>query len=435
MKTKETLFINMNGIRIGELYKESSGAMSFKYDQQWLDKTDARSISLSLPLSNKTYFGDRVYNFFDNLLPDSSQIRAKIQKRFKISNNQPFDLLKSIGADCVGAIQLTSNNSIEEVTNIVCNPLSEKRIGSILRQHATAPLGITEDDNDFRISIAGVQEKTAFTWHNNNWCHPLATTPTTHIFKRPIGIIEHSQMDLSESCENEWLCLEILRSFNLPTAKATIGQFEEQKALIVKRFDRRYSNDKTKIYRLPQEDMCQALGISPNLKYESDGGPGIKAIMDFLLGSRNGESDRRVFMKTQVIFWLLAAIDGHAKNFSIFIEPSNRYSATPLYDVLSAYPLIKNKTIHKQTIKMAMALQGKSKHYRWINITPRHFLSTAKFIGFSPIIMHEILDEVRTEIDPVIIETTNKLTPEFLSSISEPIFSGIRERAKLLATL
>lgn len=50
---------------------------------------------------------------------------------------------------------------------------------------------------------------------------------------------------------------------------------------------------------------------APGLKYESDGGPGIGAIMGMRLGSERSAEDRRDFMRTQILFWMLAAIDGH----------------------------------------------------------------------------------------------------------------------------
>jgi len=101
------------------------------------------------------------------------------------------------------------------------------------------------NDDDFRISIAGAQEKMALLWHNNQWQRPIGATPTSHILKLPIGKIEHNNIDLSDSNENEWLCLEILRAFGLPVPEIKIETFEDMKALIVKRFDRRPNMDYT----------------------------------------------------------------------------------------------------------------------------------------------------------------------------------------------
>ncbi|MFP4180161.1 MAG: HipA domain-containing protein [Spirochaetaceae bacterium] len=131
-----------------------------------------------------------------------------------------------------------------------------------------------------------------------------------------------------------------MTAYGLRCAETEMSQFEDEKTLIVKRFDRRLSSDQAWWLRLPQEDMCQARGISPDMKYESEGGPGILPIMKLLLASRTALRDRIAFFKTHILFWMLAAIDGHAKNFSIFIEPEGRFALTPAYDVLSAYPVM-----------------------------------------------------------------------------------------------
>ncbi|WP_233432384.1 type II toxin-antitoxin system HipA family toxin [Aquicella lusitana] len=422
----------MNGILVGKLEKTTQGSLTFSYDQTWLNTPGARPISLSLPLVKQSFAGDVVYNFFDNLLPDNQQIRARIQAKFHVGTNQPFDLLASIGRDCVGAIQLINGEIPIFKKKINFESLEEKEIASILSSYLNNPLGMTDTAEEFRISIAGAQEKSAFLYHDGKWCRPLGETPTSHIFKLPIGYIQHQQMDLSDSCENEWLCAQIASAFELPVATCEILYFENVKVLAVERFDRKMASDNTWLMRLPQEDMCQALGISPNLKYQSDGGPGINEIMRLLLGSAAPVADRDMFYRSQVLFWLLAAIDGHAKNFSVFIEPEGKYRLTPLYDIMSAYPLMAKKQLQEKKIKMAMALQGKNIHYHWHNIQRRHFLETAKAVNYSPERAETILDDMLQQVDSVIEQVSEKLPKKFPSNISQPLFDGMREMKKKL---
>ncbi|ASQ46552.1 type II toxin-antitoxin system HipA family toxin [Legionella clemsonensis] len=427
VKRKQILHVLMNGILIGDLEKTFQGGLRFTYYYEWLNRPGARPISLSLPLIQQTYTGDVVYNFFDNLLPDNQQIRTRIQAKFQIPTNQPFDLLSSIGRDCVGAIQLIDGQLPEFKKKINFKPLTEQSIAAKLKNYHVNPLGMSNKDQDFRISIAGAQEKTAFLYHQHQWCEPLQDTPTTHIFKLPIGFISHQNIDLSDSCENEWLCSLIAKSFGLLVAECEILHFEEVKVLSVERFDRRISHDKSWIMRLPQEDMCQALGVSHSLKYQSDGGPGIKEIMKLLLGSTMPMEDRDCFYRAQVFFWLIAGIDGHAKNFSLFIEPEGKYRLTPLYDIMSAYPLIKKKQLQTQKIKMAMALQGKNTHYHWYTLQRRHFIETAKAVSYSVEKAECILDEMLKKTESVIEEVSKQLPANFPIHISEPIFEGIQK--------
>lgn len=420
-----TVGVWMNGLRVGSLTMSTTGALAFSYAPDWLETPGARPISLSMPLRHQAYSGEVAYNFFDNLLPDNKQIRDRIQARFKVPTSHPFDLLSAIGMDCVGAIQIAPEDiPLEDVRRIEGEPLSDPQIARLLGNYHTSPLGMAEEDGEeFRISIAGAQEKTALLWKEGTWHRPLGTTPTTHIFKLPIGKIEHSGMDLSESCENEWLCLKIAEAFGLPVCHSDVGVFDGVKALVVERFDRRLGDGW--IMRLPQEDLCQALGYSPNIKYERDGGPGVGEIMRFLLHSREAKQDREVFFKSQVLYWLLAAIDGHAKNFSVFIEVDGRFRMTPLYDIMSAHPLVVNKQMQSKKMKMAMALIGKNRHYHWYSIQPRHFISTSKATGFNSETARRIFNETIDRIDAVVHQVEANLPKDFPESIARPTFDGI----------
>jgi serine/threonine-protein kinase HipA len=431
-KRNRVLNVLMNGTLIGRLEKLATGALTFEYVPDWLNALGARPISLSLPLSRTLYSGEVVYHFFDNLLPDNPQIRARIQSTFKISSNQPFDLLASIGRDCVGAIQLIEGHIPFFKKEIQAHPLSDAEIAATLRGYKDYPLGMHNNNDEFRISIAGAQEKSAFIYHQKKWCRPMGETPTSHIFKLPIGNIPHQNMDLSDSCENEWLCSKIAEAFGLPVATCEILIFEDVKVLSVERFDRKLSSDQAWLMRLPQEDMCQTLGVSPNLKYQADGGPGINDIMRILLKSTDALGDRELFFRSQILFWLLAGVDGHAKNFSIFLEPGGQCRLTPLYDIMSAHPLLAKKQLQTKKIKMAMALRGKNNHYHWYNIQRRHFLHTADMVNYSVNRAEEMLDEMLGQVDAVIEKVIAQLPEHFPSEVSIPTFEGMRSIANRL---
>jgi len=427
------LYIYMNGHKVGALVQSSVGRLELKYAQEWLNSEVRRPLSLSLPLSTHKHSGVEVENFFDNLLPDSAPIRNRIQARFGLESNKSFDLLSCIGRDCIGAVQLLPSDVAPDVKSIDAEVVTEKQIARILRNYTTMPLGM-KSDTDFRISMAGAQEKTAFLRMEDAWYRPSGATPTTHILKLPIGRIEHSDMDLSDSVENEWLCHLILKAYGIPVADAEMATFDTVKALVVKRFDRRWSEDRSWIIRLPQEDMCQALGVSGALKYESDGGPGIVRIMELLQGSSQALADRRKFMTMQVLFWILGAIDGHAKNFSIFLLPAGGFELTPAYDVLSAYPLIEKGQLEKARFKMAMGIKGKNRHYRWDKIVKRHWLSMARASSFPESEMEQIINDISDRMDDVIAEVASSLPPSFPADVCVPVLEGMRQARDRLST-
>ena len=420
-----SLFIYMNGHEVGEYIQRSGGVNELVYNDAWLELRGALPLSLSLPLTDKRHKGDVVYNYFDNILPDSMEIRNRIQARFGVKTNQPFDLLSCIGKDCVGAIQLTNGRTQIDIKKIEGIPLNEKEIAEELRNYKLLPLGMSKD-REFRISIAGVQEKTALLRHRGRWQRPVGATPTTHILKLPIGRIDHAGIDLSDSTENEWLCLEILKGFGLPVAAARVEKFEDIKTLVVERFDRKVADNKSWIIRLPIEDMCQANGVAPALKYENEGGPGITKIMELLRSSLYAEEDRFRFMQSVFLYWLLGAIDGHAKNFSIFLHQGGRFELTPFYDVISAYPLAEKRQVEYRDLKMAMALRSKNVHYAWHEIMPRHWFSHSAKVDFPKVRMQQIIDDVADRLDSVIDTAAANIPADFPAGVAEPIFAGMR---------
>ena len=429
-----SLTVWMNGEQVGRWTIHPGRPDEFTYADEWISSSLARPISLSLPLSTRGYRGDVVAAYFDNLLPDSRSLRERIQRRFGTRSSDTFDLLQEVGRDCVGAIQLLPEDEApNDVRPIQGSKLTDAQVETLLSNLRDPRFGRDDADREFRISLAGAQEKTALLRHKRQWMRPVGTTPSTHILKPPIGIGADG-IALATSVENEWLCSRILDSFGIPVAHCEMRQFGDQKALIVERFDRRLSTRGDWIIRLPQEDFCQATGTPSARKYESDGGPGIGRIMDLLLGSSQAVEDRQSFFKTQMLFWMLCAIDGHAKNFSIFLEPAGTYRLTPRYDVLSAYPIMGKGRgqLSPNKAKMAMAVEGASRHYRWLEISPRHWEETARRCGLAatyPDLVQEIIETSAG----VMQDITSALPSDFPESVLAPVLDGLNTKVGQLS--
>jgi serine/threonine-protein kinase HipA len=436
------LAIYMNGEYVG-LWQLTPRGEEFQYADTWIASATSRPISLKFPLTpeRKPYVGAEVRDYFENLLPDTKAIRERMARRFRIGSTDAYCLLAKLGRDCVGALQIVpANEAPPNVQKISCRALTNADIAAHLRLATEPSSGAFYDgeaDEDFRISLAGAQEKTALLFHKGAWHKPLAATPTTHILKLPLGRVGNMQLNMDSSVENEWLCSKIIAQFGLPIAPTEIATFEDQKVLVVERFDRRLSVDKKWIMRLPQEDMCQATGTSYLQKYQADGGPGIDRIMDLLRNSKNAFVDRQVFFACQVVFWLLAATDGHAKNFSIRIDAGGEYALTPIYDVVSVYPLLGPKAgqLAIQKAGLAMGVRGdKNMHYRLREIMRRHWNTTARRNGLldgGEQIINEII--ART---PSVIATVQALLPKnFPAAVAESIFNGLQKSAHQLARM
>ncbi|EIS1756637.1 HipA domain-containing protein [Escherichia coli] len=322
----------MNNQRVGELTKLANGAHTFKYAPEWLASRYARPLSLSLPLQRGNITSDAVFNFFDNLLPDSPIVRDRIVKRYHAKSRQPFDLLSEIGRDSVGAVTLIPEDETVTHPIMAWEKLTEARLEEVLTAYkADIPLGMIREENDFRISVAGAQE-----------------------------------------------------------------------------------------------DMCQTFGLPSSVKYESDGGPGIARIMAFLMGSSEALKDRYDFMKFQVFQWLIGATDGHAKNFSVFIQAGGSYRLTPFYDIISAFPVLGGTGIHISDLKLAMGLNAsKGKKTAIDKIYPRHFLATAKVLRFPEVQMHEILSDFARMIPAALDNVKTSLPTDFPENVVTAVESNV----------
>ncbi|WP_163470397.1 HipA domain-containing protein [Escherichia coli] len=377
----------MNNQRVGELTKLANGAHTFKYAPEWLASRYARPLSLSLPLQRGNITSDAVFNFFDNLLPDSPIVRDRIVKRYHAKSRQPFDLLSEIGRDSVGAVTLIPEDETVTCPIMAWEKLTEARLEEVLTAYkADIPLGMIREENDFRISVAGAQEKTALLRIGNDWCIPKGITPTTHIIKLPIGEIRqpNATLDLSQSVDNEYYCLLLAKELGLNVPDAEIIKAGRVRALAVKRF------------------------------------------MAFLMGSSEALKDRYDFMKFQVFQWLIGATDGHAKNFSVFIQAGGSYRLTPFYDIISAFPVLGGTGIHISDLKLAMGLNAsKGKKTAIDKIYPRHFLATAKVLKFPEVQMHEILSDFARMIPAALDNVKTSLPTDFPENVVTAVETNV----------
>jgi serine/threonine-protein kinase HipA len=245
--------------------------------------------------------------------------------------------------------------------------------------------------------------------------------------KPAIGVLPNG-IDLSNSVMNEYLCLRLCEFFGLPIAEAEIVDIAGTTCLVVKRFDRQWSADGKRILRLPQEDLCQALGLSGSQKYEDQGGPGFTDCMKLLMASDHALQDREIFLRTQLVFFLLGATDGHAKNFSIFLNPDG-FRMTPLYDVLSAEPAMQARQIRWSKFRMSMCF-GRGRHYQIRRLTFRHFEESCALAGMDLQTLYEVTTDLMARIQDLegfAASLGKKIERRLLQSVLD----GISRRATL----
>ncbi len=363
----KSLKVLLTDKEIGEVTQRANGSYRFEYGAEWQRNPRHIPLSRSIPLQQQRHGVRPITNFMWGLLPDNERILDGWAKRFRVSARNPFALLSAVGEDCPGAVQLVPPDvelqGRENVKRLARRELEARIIA--LRDDPGAGR-LAEDAGQF--SLAGAQAKTALYRIKNSWAIPQGRTPTTHIFKPETGRIRHI-------ASNEHFCLALARRLNLPAAISEVETIGGVPVIIVERYDR--IRRAQGVFRVHQEDMCQALGVNPFRKYQQDGGPTIKHVMALLLDSANPTLDRDRFMRAQAFNFVIAGTDAHARNYSIVYAPGGAFRLAPLYDVISDLPYAGDR----RESSLAMAIDGR---HILREILPRHWQAIAEATNFDP---------------------------------------------------
>ncbi len=354
----------MMGPRImGVITQANSGTLTFTYDENW--GPSETPLSLSMPTGIRTHGDIRIRNFLWGLLPDNEEALKRIGRDHHVSPRNPFALLSAIGEDCAGAVQFVTPDRLEFVeTGGSLTPISTEEIARDLRSLRETGASSRPARKDGAFSLAGAQPKIALTFLQEKWWVPSGRMATTHILKPP-------STSHKGHIENEHFCLQLAESVGLVASKSEVQRFEDEVAIVSTRYDRRIITEVPPVItRFHQEDMCQALSLPPDKKYEKDGGPGVIEIMQVLAGSGEPVEDRDRFMQAIAYNFVIEGTDAHAKNYSI-LHSGQRFRLAPLYDVASILPYDFNPKELRSSMRIG-------KYYFYEDIMPRHWEKMAR---------------------------------------------------------
>lgn len=331
-----------------------------------------------MPLALQKHGDKTITPWMWNLLPDNERTLDRWGKRFNCSPRSAFALLQGVGEDCAGAVQFLADDRLGNSTHLdQITWLTDADVGSRLRELRDDIAAGRRRSDHGQFSLAGAQAKTAFYCDpvTGRWGVPEGRIPTTHIFKPPIP-------EFKGHTENEHFCLRLAQAAGLHAANSSVLEFDGEKAIVVERYDRVAADGV--VYRVHQEDMCQALKVDPRNKYENQGGPGLAKIMkEVLIRSDDSDLDRERFMAAVIYNYLIAGTDAHAKNYSMLLDYDNVARLAPLYDIASILPHLGEGQVEAELrdIKLAMKVSDK---YLMSDILPRHWEAAAKSADFSP---------------------------------------------------
>lgn len=398
------LSIRLNGEHVGVLEQTSTGKIIFTYDA-----SASRAISIGMPIREEPYSEIQTEAYFGGLLPESETTRKIIGRKFGISHNNTFSLLRAIGYDCAGAI---SCHSIDEPSQTkISFPLTgkivtENELYQHLKELPKKPLFL--DIEGLRLSLAGVQDKAAVCVIDNQIAFAENGCPTTHILKP-------SSQHFEGMVENEYFCLKIAKQIGLPVPDIKLRKIKDITYLLIERYDRRINQNY--VERIHQEDFCQALGILTSKKYQNDGGPGFKDCFELLKYTDQPAIARNLLASALVFNFLICNMDAHGKNFSLLHQSPTNVRLTPFYDILCT------RVYSDLTSKMAMKIGNK---YDSNNLFPRHWEQLCKDINYRYIAMKKIIhDQAELILKIAKIEKENLISAGYKFEIIDQIINII----------
>lgn len=291
--------------------------------------------------------------FLQGLLPDSPGRLAELAREYRVGASNPFALLSHIGRDAAGAVQLlppgeASADAAERQGDV--RELSDTDFAELVADLVRNGDTWGRRTDDARWSLPGAQPKVAlFRTEQERWAVPQDSTPTTHILKPAVAPYPDHRI-------NEFMTMAAARALDLRVADDFLVITERGHAVFVStRYDRRPEDGRW--HRLHQEDLCQALSVPPDMKYQSEGGPGIAAIarlINSLPDAEDRRSNARQFYEALVFSMASLGTDAHAKNYSLLLR-RDRATRAPLYDLGSYAPYL---AAYGGNPKLAMSIEG-----------------------------------------------------------------------------
>lgn len=403
----------LDGRETGRVVHDDRGRLSFTYNEAWRAAADAYPLSISMPLALAEHGNAKIDPYLWGLLPDNEMVLDQWARKFHVSARNAFGLIACVGEDCAGAVQLVRPDRREAILGDAPAPiewLDEAAIAQRLRTLRQDHSAWRSPRDTGQFSLAGAQPKTALLFENGRWGVPSGRVPTTHILKPPSG-------DFDGHTENEHFCLELCRALGLPVVDSRIMRFQDEVAIVVERYDR--VRTATGLRRVHQEDMCQALSIPPTRKYQNEGGPGIRDIVELLRTySTNAPEDVSTFLDAVAYNWLIAGTDAHGKNYALLIGAQARVRLAPLYDVASVLPY---QDINIERAKLPMKLGGE---YRLRNVRLYHWRKLAGELRVDPDAMTARVDSFAEQLADHVSAIRHRMTDE---GISHPIIARLAD--------
>lgn len=398
------------GRKTGELrYSSRRNEMHFQYDEAYLADSDAIPLSHALPLRKEPFDSGGTTVFFENLLPPD-QVRRKLGPVLHISRHNIFGFLEAIGGDCAGAISLWPKGGVPDAARERLKVLDESEAAEVLKSLKERPLYVNGIDG-YRISGAGAQNKLIARIVEGRVVLPLFGAPSTHIIKPPVA-------DYPDSVFNECFAMRLADRIGLAAAKCGLMRIGGEIYYWTERYDR--ETVEGRIRRLHQEDFCQILGISGELKYENEGGPTFATCMAALEEMNVSLADRFAFIDRMIFNYLIGNADAHGKNSSVLYRGGDGKRLAPIYDAMSTEIYGNLSKVNAMSIGGAKTLEDANRD---------SFSALAQEAGMRPLLALNRLDSQIARIVPAAADLASEMSESWPSPVYGRIVKVIERHA------
>ena len=416
--TQMNLFLD--GSHAGVVEQGPGGSLRLTYSQRHLVSRGPTPLSLSMPLAGRTH-GNRVVSaWLEGLLPDNAAVREEWGRRFEVSAGSPFALLRHVGRDAAGAVQVMPlevepSDAAQRVGDV--RPLRASDVCEMLLELTVRDAGWEVGKGAGRWSLAGAQNKVALhRLDNGGWGVPHGSTPTTHILKTT-----RSDTRFADLHVNEFVCLRAAGLLGLRVADVELADFGGAKTLVSTRYDRRRAAD-GRWHRLHQEDLLQAMSYPPSKKYQADSGPSVKNVATLLgaLGLGDRDAVRAAFFDAFAYNVLVGGTDAHAKNYSLLLR-GPRVAMAPLYDSASYAPYLKAGEDMKSSMKVG-------EHWEVRDVTVQDWVTVGAALGLDGDEALTRVERLRTGLPDAVIQAAEQAPTPFRKGAQRVADAVARQR-------
>lgn len=363
----------------GYLWRNPVGAIGFRYEPDWIN-SGGFAISRTLPLAIEDFSCDDsvAHRFFANLLPEGG-IREHIARDLKIPNTD-FDLLRTIGGECAGALSILPVERNPSAAQSY-HPLPGKELAQLIARRGQIYAAWPKAKRP-RLSLAGAQDKCPMLIRDGHYFLPEGEAPSSHILKFELTDYRHLPA-------YETFTSLLARQIGLPVVDIELHSIEKHFYAQIERYDRVW-DERGEVQRLHQEDFCQALGYGFEKKYQDSGGPSFADCYQLLQdASTDPAIDTQNLLRWQIFNVLAGNSDGHAKNLSLLYLPNGEIRLSPFYD------LVCTRAIERIDYHLAFDVGGQRDPGL---ISTKHWKLLASQCDVGSRFLHRLLQETATSL-------------------------------------